>query len=255
MAPTVLSVTPTTAETDVVLGTQIIVIFSSLMDHTTINDGTFSLTGPGQTMIATPDQVIAEDPTSITGREYITGTFAFDDTIAGGTQTQVTFNPSKPLRPNVRYDILLMGSGGSLTADTMKDIYGVSMVGSYTWYFTTGSLNLVIPPPSAPVPGRALQIDPSTIIVIPRLGSPNPESSDRRTGADPTQEIDLIFPDSVSLSPYDPTLDILSISTVEAILGDLDVVVPSGLSVEGTWASYGGKPNRMLKITITGWPV
>ncbi len=252
--PTIVSVTPTVAETDVVLGTQIIVLFSSLMDHTTISDETFSLTGPGQTMIATPDQIIAEDPKSVTGREYITGTFAFDDTLGGGLQTQLTFTPSRPLRPNVKYTVLILGSGGALTSAAVKDIYEIAMVGSYTWTFTTGELNLVIPPPSAPVPGRTPHIDPSSIIVIPRLGSPNPPNDDARVGADPTQEIDLIFPDSVSLTPYDPTPDILTVSTVEAILGDLDVMVPSGLSITGTWATYGGKPNRMLKLIITGWP-
>lgn len=245
-APTVTSVTPTADETDVVLGTQIIVVFSFLMDHTTINDGTFSLTGPGQTMIATPDQMIAEDPVSVTGREYITGTFSFDDTIGGGLQTQVTFNPSKPLRPDVEYTILIMGSGGVLSSDAVKNIYGVAMVGSYTWSFTTGELNLVVPPPSAPVPGASPQFDPSTIVVIPR------QSGNQRVGADLSQEIDLIFPDSVSLTPYDPTPDILT--SVEAILGDPDVVIPSGLVTNLGWTSYGGKPNRKLTISITGWP-
>jgi hypothetical protein len=244
-APTITSVTPTVDESDVVLGTQVIVVFSFLMDHSTINDGTFSLTGPGQTMIATPDQMIAADPQSVTGREYITGTFSFDDTVGGGLQTRVTFNPSKPLRPDVEYTVLIMGSGGALTADCVKNIYGVAMVGSYTWNFTTGELNLIVPPPMAPVPGAAPQLDPSKIIVIPR------QSGNQRVGADLTQEIDLIFPDSVSLSPYDPTPDILI--SIEAILGDPDVVIPSGLIVTPVWASYGGKPNRKLTITISGW--
>src|SRR5271166_3557464 len=144
-APTIVSVTPTVGETDVVLGTQIIVLFSFLMDHSTISDATFSLTGPGQTMVVTPDQVVAEDPKSVTGREYITGAFAFDDTLGGGTQTQLTFTPSRPLRPNVLYTILILGSGGALTSAAVADIYEVQMVGSYTWQFTTGELNLVIP--------------------------------------------------------------------------------------------------------------
>lgn len=245
-APTVISVTPGVDETDVVLGTQIIVIFSQLMDHTTINDGTFVLTGPGQTMIATPDQLIANDPDTVTGREYITGIFAFDDTIAGGTQTQITFNPSKALRPDVEYNILILGSGGTLSSDSVKDIYSVAMVGSYTWSFTTGQLNLVVPPPSAPIPGLAPLLDPSTIIVIPR------QSGNHRVGGDLTQEIDLIFPDSVSLAPYDPTPDLLM--SVEAIIGDPDILVPPNLTVTPAWTTYGGKPNRKLTLFITGWP-
>lgn len=250
-APTVLLVTPSDQETDVVLGTQITVLFDSLMDHTTINESTFSLTGPGQTQIVSSDQLVVSDPQPITGREYITGVFSFDDTLNGGTQTQVTFNPSKPLRPNVVYTVLIIGSGAQLTSDAVKNASEVSMVGSYTWSFTTGQLNLVVPPPSAPIPGSAPALDPNAIIVIPRLGSPNPVTSDERTGADLTQEIDIIFPDSVSLSPYDPTPDILS--SIEPILGDPLLVIPSGLTVSYQWQTYGGKPNRKLKVTVAGF--
>ena len=250
-APTVLLVTPTDQETDVVLGTAITVLFDSLMDHTSINEATFSLTGPGQTQIVSADQLIVEDPQPITGREYITGTFAFDDTLHSGTQTQLTFNPSKPLRPNVQYTVLIVGSGASLTSNAVKNASEVAMVGSYTWSFTTGQLNLVLPPPSAPVPGSAPALDPGSIMVVPRLGSPNPVTSDERTGADLTQEIDLIFPDSVSISPYDPAADILS--SIEPILGDPLLMVPPGLTVSYQWQTYGGKPNRKLKVTISGF--
>ena len=250
-APTVLSVTPTDQETDVVLGTQITVLFDSLMDHATINDGTFVLTGPGQTQIVSSDQLIVSDPQPITGREYITGVFAFDDTLSGGTRTQVTFNPSKALRPNVAYQVLILGSGGALSSDAVKNSSEVAMVGSYTWSFTTGQLNLVLPPPSAPVPGAAPALDPRKVIVIPRLGSPNPITSDERTGADLTQEIDFIFPDSVSISPYDPASDILS--SIEPIMGDPLLSIPSGLTVSYAWQSYGNKPNRKLKVTIAGF--
>lgn len=247
-APTVLSVTPTDQESDVVLGTQITVLFDSLMDHTTINDATFSLTGPGQTQIVTPDQLIADDPQPITGREYITGRFAFDDTQAGNTRTLLTFTPSKPLRPDVEYTILILGSGGALTSAAVKSATSIptAMVGSYTWSFTTGELNLVIPPPSAPVPGASPVLDPSKIIVIPR------QSGNHVVGTDLTQEIDLIFPDSVSLTPYDPTPDIMT--SIEAILGDPLVAVPTGLIVTPVWQPYAGKPNRKLTLTITGWP-
>lgn len=244
--PTILSVTPNDQETDVVLGTQITVLFDSLMDHSTINESTFVLTGPGQTQIVTPDQLVESDPEPITGREYITGVFGFDDTPGAGTQTSVTFTPSKALRPDVEYQILVLGSGGALTSGAVKNLYDISMIGSYIWSFTTGELNLVIPPPSAPVPGLAPALDPNQIIVIPR------QSGNQVTGADLTQEIDLIFPASVSLSPYDPTPDILT--SVEAILGDPTVPIPTGLTVTPSWQTYAGAPNRKLKLVITGWP-
>lgn len=245
-APLVLSVDPTDQETDVVLGLPIIVVFDSLMDHATIDASTFSLTGPGQTQIITPEQDVASDPQAVTGREYITGVFSFDDTLAGGTHTKVTFNPSRPLRPDVIYTLLLMGSGGALTADAIKNSFGVAMVGSYTWTFTTGSLDLVITPPSSPVPGLAPQLDPSTIIVIPR------QTGNHVVGADLTQEIDLIFPGSVDLTSF--SMNDLLVS-VEAILGDPTVTIPTGLTITSTWLTYGGDPNRKLKLMITGWPM
>lgn len=241
-APTVVSVNPGVDETDVVLGLPITVLFSTLMDHTTITDATFSVTGPGQTLIVTPTQLISEDPKAITGREYIEGTFEFDDTINGGTQTQVLFTPLKPWRPNITYKILLIGSGAILTTDCIESSYEVQMIGSYEWSFTTGLLNLVIPPPQAPVPGSAAQINPNDIKVIPS----------QVTGNDLTQEIDIIFPDSVSLTPYDPTRDI--ICSVDAILNDPAVRVPRGLTITPTWSAYGGCANRRLTLSITGWP-
>lgn len=244
-APLVLTVDPTDLETDVVLGLPITVIFDSLMDHSTIGDGTFSLTGPGQTQIMTPEQDVANDPQPITGREYITGTFSFDDTLAGSTHTKVTFNPSKPLRPNVIYTLLLLGSGSALTSDAIKNSVGVAMVGSYTWTFTTGNLNLVTTPPAAPIPGSAPVLDPNTIVVIPR------QTGNHIVGGDLTQEIDLIFPGSVDLTSFDMN-DLLT--SVEAILGDPDVMVPSNLTITPTWQTYSGDPNRKLKLVITGWP-
>lgn len=245
-APTITSVTPGVDETDVVLGTTIVVVFSELMDHTTINEETFSLTGPGQTMVISPDQLIIEDPQPITGREYITGTFLFDDTIGGGTQTQLVFTPAKPLRPNVEYQILILGSGGALTSAAVFSAGEVAMVGSYTWSFITGELDLIVPPPQSPVPGSARRLDPKDIVVIPR------QRGNQAVGADLTQEIDLIFPSSVSLNPYDPTADILC--SIEAILGDPQVRIPQGLTVTPTWTTYGGQVNRRLTLTISGWP-
>lgn len=252
VAPTVVSVTPTNQETDVVLGTQITVLFSALMDHSTINESTFVLTGPGQTMIATPDQFIAEDPQPVTGREYIVGGFAFDDTKGGGTQTMVTFTPSKVLRPDVTYQILIAGDGGILSATSVADRYETKMATSYEWTFTTGQLNLVVPPPLAPIPGQNPLLEPSQIVVIPRVGTTSAQTSDQAIGADLTQIIDFIFPGSVNLKIYDPTPDILC--SIEAILGDPSIVVPGGLTVTPSWAPYGGQQNRKLTITVTGWP-
>ena len=105
------------------------------------------------------------------------------------------------------------------------------MATSYEWTFITGDLNLTTPLLDD-MP--AIQLD--QIKVIP-LG--------RRIGVDLAQEIDIIFP-----GPIDPTSinteDILM--SIEAVLSDPTVMVPSGLTPSVT--IDGSK----LKIVITGWP-
>lgn len=234
-APTVTAVNPTNSQIDVVLGTSIVVTFSTLMDHTSITNATFSLTGPGQTMIVTPDQYISSDPISVTGREYITGTFAFDDT---NGWTILTFTPSEPLRPNVSYTLLLLGNDGVLTSASIKDSTEVPMTVSYTWSFTTGNLNVTFPPPQSPVPGAAPQIDPTQIMVIPRM------TGNQVVGTDLTQEIDIIFPGVLDPNSFDMN-DILM--SVEPILGDPSVPPPIGLTT--TAVVVGNK----IKITISGF--
>src|SRR5690242_907834 len=136
-APTITSVSPANSETDVILGTQIKVTFDQLIDHATITDSTFSLTGPGQTMVLTPEQLVAEDPEAVTGREYIEGTFTFDDT-AG--YTVVTFNPSKPLQPNKQYVVLVLGGDAVLSTDSVKNVGAEPLATTYQWSFATGTL-------------------------------------------------------------------------------------------------------------------
>jgi hypothetical protein len=230
-APSIISSSPSSGLTDVVLGTKIVVGFSAPMDLTTLNSSTFSLTGPGQTNIITPGQMIAARPKVLTGREYIEGSFAFT-TVAGNTV--LTFTPSVPLRPNVTYTILIVGAGQ--VSDTgAQGADGTALDNNYQWSFTTGDLNLLIPPPQSPLPLLIIPLDPSRISIKERLWA---------VGNDLSREIDIVFPGPIDTSSFTTDQILLSL---EPILNDPSVQVPSGLTptvtVEG----------NTITILITGW--
>ena len=101
-APLVVNVDPANNEVDVVLGTQITVTFDQAIDTTTIDESTFSVTGPGQTQILTAGQLIAKDGDTLLSREYIEGTFAFDtdlrDDPLSASSPSVTSNSMSNIR-------------------------------------------------------------------------------------------------------------------------------------------------------------
>ena len=230
-APVILSVVPTNGSTDIVLGTDIEVTFDQPIDIATVTDSTFLLTGPGQTAVITPSQLIASTPTALTGREYITGTFHWDS-----TNTLLTFNPSKPLQPNLTYTVLAVGGGGSILQDAIANPTGELMATNYTWKFTTGDLNLTAPPVSAPLPNYKTNLDPYTIKVRPTI---------KVVGNDLTQEIDFIFPANLDTSTF--TIQDFLVS-IEPILGDVSIAIPNGLETIIT------ATDNVVKMTIVGWP-
>jgi hypothetical protein len=231
-APTITSFAPANLATDIVLGTQLTITFDQLIDHSTVNDSTVSLTGPGTTQIITAEQLVSSEPTSVSGREYITGTFSFDDTSG---HTVVTFNPDKPLQTNTTYAVLVLGKDGVISTDSIKNVGAESMAISYRWTFKTGDLNLTAPPVSSPIPPDAKpRIDLTQVKIVPRLSN----------GQDLSQEIDIYFPSAIDPSSFNMQ-DLLV--SIEPILGALDVIVPPNL------ASTVSIDGRRLRITITGW--
>lgn len=188
-APLVVNVDPANNEVDVVLGTQITITFDQLIDTTTIDESTFSVTGPGQTQVLTAGQLIAKDGDTLLSREYIEGTFAFDLTSAGASI--VSFVPKRHFQPDVQYQILLLGLDASLTVDVIKNPGGEAMAASYQWSFQTGDLNLAVPPTQSLLIENTLAsaINPADIRLLPR----------KMVGADLTQIVDIIFP-----GPIDP---------------------------------------------------
>jgi len=232
-APNVLAVSPGNSETDVVLGIQIVVTFDQAIDTTTIGDATFSLSGPGQTQIITAQSVATLNPLPSTGREYIPGTFVFSSDAQG--RTVVTFSPKRPLRKNVTYDIMVAGGGGLLTTKGVRNPAGEMMVNSYEWTFTTGDIDLVVPPPSSPITVMESDLDPQTLQVS--VGQP--------VGNDLSQTVIIHFP-----APIDPSsVDLSQIQmSIQAILGDPTIFIPPGLTPSVTING-----NDLL-ITVAGWP-
>jgi hypothetical protein len=220
-APLVVNVDPANNEVDVVLGTQITITFDQLIDTTTIDESTFSVTGPGQTQILTAGQLIAKDGDTLLSREYIEGTFAFDVTPTGASI--VSFVPKRHFQPNVQYQILLLGLDASLTVDVIKNPGGEAMAASYQWSFQTGDLNLAVPPTQSLLIENTLAsaINPADIRLLPR----------KMVGADLTQIVDITFP-----GPIDPTsidLNELMIS-IEPIMGDPRIAIPPNLKPRNT---------------------
>lgn len=230
-APKILNVYPIDGAAGIVLGTKIQLVFDQVIDTASVNDSTFSLSGPGQTSVITPDQLIEQNPDVVTGREYITGTFSFDNSSGS---TVVTFIPSRPLQKNQVYTLTVVGADSSLVTSFVQNPALEAMAASVSWSFTTTNLDIATPPVSSPVPATS-RISPDQIVVIPRL----------IVGNDLTQEIDLIFPDNIDPASFNVNDVFVSI---DAMLGDLNVVVP------GTLQAAVAVSGRKLTITISGWP-
>src|SRR5271157_4033366 len=116
--PTITSVSPAPGATDIVLGSSIVVTFSTAIDTDSVNNATFALTGPNLASIVTPAQLVEFEPQPAQTRGYILGLFAFStknyqlwqpmnlyhvgDQIAdanGNVQTAVETGTSAPYAP------------------------------------------------------------------------------------------------------------------------------------------------------------
>ena len=104
----------------------------------------FSLTGPGTSEIVTAQNMATLSPLAPTGREYIPGTFSF--VLNSNNQTVVTFIPSRVLRKNTTYNVLLLGASGSLTSNGVRNPAFEGMLNSYEWSFTTGTVDITVLP-------------------------------------------------------------------------------------------------------------
>jgi hypothetical protein len=242
-APTIVQVYPNPGDVDVVLGTSINIYFDQPMDITTITPATFSLTGPGQSQVVSPDELNSRFPRPVAGREYIQGTFSFSSIAIPGPaegNTVASFSPARPLRPNVIYTVLVVGSDlTSATGVVVQNLASppVPLGSTNQWTFTTGALNVSVPPVTSPIAPLVLPLDPGNVKIQQKLWA---------VGNDLSQELDIIFPAPIDTSTVTPEQILLSL---EPILNDPSVIVPGGLTAAVTITG------NTIAVLVTGWPM
>lgn len=144
-APTIVSTSPAANANSVVLGVQIEIVFDQAVKPSSLSSRTFALFGPGQTSLIDATNLIVQNPTALTGREYLAGTFSFP------SAATVRFTPAAPLRPNVTYTVIVAGANGALVASAVTNTADEPLAESYSFQFTTGEIAGAIPPPSSPL--------------------------------------------------------------------------------------------------------
>lgn len=157
---------------------------------------------------------------------------------ANNGQTVATFTPAKPMLPGTIYTVLVVGSDSTLANTYVHDLSGNPLLSSYQWSFTTGTLNLSVPPTQNPIPPPKTYLQPSQVIVVPRppVGVDDPSVSSVTT-------IELIFPAPVDINSFDPSQLLVG---VEPIMNDPDVMVNYGAN-----ATYVVQGNKII-VTVTG---
>lgn len=158
--------------------------------------------------------------------------------VANSGGTVATFTPSQPLLPGTVYTVLIVGANAPLVSTFVQDPVGNKLLSSYQWSFTTGTLNVAVPPVQNPVPLPQTYIRPEQIQLIPRppVGVDDPSVMDFTT-------IELIFPAPIDPNSFDPAQLLIGI---EPIMNDPDVRVPPGAT-----ASYIIQGNKLI-VTVAG---
>jgi hypothetical protein len=202
MSLNIVSVLPDVTSMGVILQGAVIVTFDQEIDVTTYSESSFLLSAPPETSHTPPGGLVGS-VNPVTGTDYVEGTFSFQLNTAGGTIA--TFKPLRPMRPNVRYTVLI--------STEVATPGGVALSENYTWNFTTGVLNLTMPPAQNPLPSQVGRIRPEDLSISPHSTINN----DLHT-------ITLTFPDDIDPTSFD-VADVFV--DLEAFLQDLDVDVPA----------------------------
>jgi hypothetical protein len=97
-------VLPDVNSTGVILQGAVIVTFDQEIDVTTYDESSFLLSAPPETPRVPPGGLVGP-VAPVTGTDYVQGTFTFTVNTAGATVA--TFVPARPMRPNVKYTVLI----------------------------------------------------------------------------------------------------------------------------------------------------
>lgn len=157
MSLNILSVLPDVNSSGVILQGAVIATFDQEIDVTTYSENSFLLSAPAETPNVPPGGLVGK-VAPVTGTDYISGTFSFALNTAGGTIA--TFKPARPMRPNVKYTVLI--STDVATAN------GTSLAANYSWSFVTGVLNLTVPPMQQPGRAQVGRIRKEDLQISPR---------------------------------------------------------------------------------------
>jgi hypothetical protein len=237
MSLTVTGVSPTSGATDVVLGISIVITFSELINTSTLNKASFSLTCPGGTQVITPGSLITRVPNTLNTNQFVLGAFSF--ATVGGV-TVATFVPSTPLNPNTTYTVLVVGSNSIFAApNAVQDLSGNPLANSYTWTFSTGNLNVSVPPPSSPLAGPIttfIQTDQIQVSPLRPLINQN---------LDAGYYLTITFPAPIDTTSFNVNQVVVSVG---AILDDPTVMLSQNLTAT---ASINPSNAAQLIITIT----
>lgn len=157
MALNILSVLPDVNSSGVILQGAVIVTFDQEIDAATYSEQSFLLSCPPEASTIAPSGLVgAVSPAS--GTDYVAGTFSFALNSSGNTIA--TFKPTRPMRPNVKYTVLISTDVATVAAGSLAD--------NYSWSFVTGVLNLIIPPMQQPGPSQVGRIRKEDLTVSPR---------------------------------------------------------------------------------------
>jgi hypothetical protein len=157
MSLNILSVLPNVNSSGVILQGAVIVTFDQEIDVTTFSESSFLLSAPPETPAIAPGGLVGA-VTPAGGTDYVAGTFSF--ALNGSSQTIATFRPACPMRPNVKYTVLI--------STDVATSAGVTLTNNYSWSFVTGVLNLKIPPPQQPGPAQVGCIRKEDLTISPR---------------------------------------------------------------------------------------
>jgi hypothetical protein len=133
------------------------VTFDQEIDVTSYTENSFLLSAPPETPAIAPGGLVGA-VTPAGGTDYVAGTFSF--ALNGSSQTIATFKPARPMRPNVKYTVLI--------STDVATAAGVALANNYTWSFVTGVLNLMTPPPQQPGPAQVGRIRKKDLTFSPR---------------------------------------------------------------------------------------
>ena len=157
MSLNILSVLPDVNSTGVILQGAVIVTFDQEIDVTTYDENSFLLSAAPETAVVPPGGLVGS-VAPVTGTDYVAGSFSFAVNTAG--RTVATFKPARPMRPNVKYTVLISTDVATTAAVPLSE--------NYTWTFVTGVLNLTVPPMQQPGPSQVGRIRREDLVISPR---------------------------------------------------------------------------------------